>query len=174
MDRQKIIIKTSIIGIITNIALVAFKMIVGLLSNSIAVILDAVNNLSDALSSVITIIGTWLAGRAPDKKHPLGHGRTEYISQSIVAAIVLYAGVTSLIESVKKIISPEETYYDTTGIIIIAAAVGVKLILGMYVKKKGNEVNSGSLVASGSDALFDAVLSASVLFSAMVSVLKPG
>ena len=100
--RDKIIVKTSIIGIVTNIFLVIFKATIGLLSNSIAVILDAVNNLSDALSSVITIIGTKLANKLPNKKHPLGYGRIEYMSAMLVSAIVLYAGITSMVESVKE------------------------------------------------------------------------
>lgn len=106
-DREKIIVRTSIIGIIANVLLAAFKAAVGLISNSIAVTLDAVNNLSDALSSVITIIGAKLGAKKPDKKHPLGYGRIEYLSSMIVAAIVLYAGITSIVESVKKIIHPE-------------------------------------------------------------------
>lgn len=166
--RDQIIIRTSIIGILANVFLASFKAAVGLLSNSIAVILDAVNNLSDALSSVITIIGTRLAGRAPDKKHPLGYGRIEYLSAMIVAALVLYAGITSLVESVKKIIHPEKPDYMLPSLIIIASAVIVKLILGWYVKKQGEKVNSGALIASGEDARFDAVLSASVLASALI------
>ena len=170
-NREQIIIRTSVIGIIANVFLAAFKAGVGLLSNSIAVILDAVNNLSDALSSIITIIGTKLASRQPDKKHPLGHGRIEYLSSMIVAAIVLYAGVTSLVESVKKIIHPEEADYSIVSLIIIAVAVVVKLLLGQYVKRQGKKANSGALEASGSDAAFDAVLSFSVLVSAIVFML---
>ena len=109
--REKTIVRTSITAVLANIVLAAFKAAVGFISNSIAVTLDAVNNLSDALSSVITIIGTKLAGRKPDKKHPLGHGRAEYLSAMVVAALVLYAGVTSLVESVKKIINPEAADY---------------------------------------------------------------
>ena len=171
LNREKVIVKTSIIGIATNVLLAAFKAGVGLLSNSIAVILDAVNNLSDALSSVITIIGAKLANRAPDKKHPLGHGRLEYISSMLVAAIVLYAGVTALVESVKKIFHPQESEYTLTSLIIIAVAVVVKLVLGRYVKGQGEKVNSGALVASGSDASFDAILSASVLACAIIHML---
>lgn len=167
-EREKVIVQTSIIGIASNVMLVAFKMTVGLISNSIAVILDAINNLSDALSSVITIVGAKLAGKAPNKKHPLGYGRIEYITSMIVAAIVLYAGITSLVESVKKIIHPEKAEYSIATIIIIAVAVIVKLLLGTFVKKRGKKVNSGALIASGSDALFDAILSASVLASALV------
>ena len=164
--REKAIVKTSVVGIVTNIVLVAFKAAVGLVSNSIAIILDAVNNLSDALSSVITIIGAKLGAKKPNKKHPLGYGRIEYLSSMLVAGIVLYAGITSLVESVKKIIHPEKADYSIVSLIIVAVAIVVKLVLGRYVKKQGKKHNSGALVASGSDALFDAILSASVLASA--------
>ena len=167
-SRDSVIVRTSVIGIVANVFLAGFKAAIGLLSHSIAVTLDAVNNLSDALSSVITIVGTKLAGKQPDRKHPLGYGRIEYLSAMVVAAIVLYAGVTSLVESVKKIIHPETADYSTVSLIIIASAVVVKLLLGRYVKSVGKKVNSGSLVASGSDALFDAILSASVLLSAII------
>ncbi len=168
VKREKAIVKTSVIGIITNVFLAAFKAAIGMISHSIAVTLDAVNNLSDALSSVITIIGAKLGSKQPDKKHPLGYGRIEYISSMLVAAIVLYAGMTSLVESVKKIIHPEAADYSTVSLIIIAVAIAVKLVLGQYVKKQGKKHNSGALVASGSDALFDAILSASVLASAII------
>ncbi|MBP5781858.1 MAG: cation diffusion facilitator family transporter, partial [Clostridia bacterium] len=126
-NREKAIVKTSVVGIVTNIFLVGFKAFVGLVSNSIAVILDAVNNLSDALSSVVTIIGAKLGAKQPDKKHPLGYGRIEYLSSMIVAALVLYAGITSLVESIKKIIHPEAADYSTVSIVIISVAIVVKL-----------------------------------------------
>ncbi|MGP1589871.1 MAG: cation diffusion facilitator family transporter [Oribacterium sp.] len=171
-NRDKVIVRTSIIGILTNILLAVFKAVIGILSNSIAVTLDAVNNLSDALSSIITVIGTKLAGKLPDRKHPLGYGRIEYISAMIVSGIVLYAGITSEVESVKKIIHPEKPDYSIISLVIIAVAVIVKIILGRYVKAKGEQVNSGSLVASGSDAMFDAILSGSVLVSAIIYMLS--
>ena len=170
-DREKTIVRTSVVGIITNVLLAAFKAAVGLISNSIAVTLDAVNNLSDALSSVVTIIGAKLGAKAPDKKHPLGYGRIEYLSTMIVAAIVLYAGITSLVESIKKIIHPEEAEYGAVTLIILAVAIIVKLVLGAFVKRRGKKVNSGALIASGSDATFDAILSASVLVSAIVYLI---
>ena len=172
MNRDRVIIRTSIIGILANVLLAAFKAVIGILSHSIAVILDAVNNLSDALSSIITIVGTKLAGRLPDKKHPLGHGRIEYLSAMIVSGIVLYAGITSAVESVKKIIHPEKPDYSVISLVIIAVAVAVKIVLGRYVKAQGEKVNSGSLVASGSDAMFDAILSASVLACAVLFMLS--
>ena len=170
-NREKVVIKTSIISIFSNIVLAGFKAFVGFLANSIAIISDAVNNLSDALSSLITIIGTKLAGKAPDKKHPYGYGRIEYMTSLIVSAIVLYAGITSLVESIKKIIHPEVADYSTVTLIILIAGIIVKFILGLYVKKKGKDVNSDSLVASGADAFNDAILSISVLASAIIYMI---
>ena len=167
-NREKVVVKTSIISIVSNIVLAGFKAFVGFLANSIAIISDAVNNLSDALSSIITIVGTKLAGKAPDKKHPYGYGRIEYMTSLIVSAIVLYAGITALVESVKKIIHPETSDYNTITLVILVAGIIVKFILGLYVKKKGKEVNSDSLVASGSDAFNDAILSISVFASAII------
>ena len=143
-NRSKVIVRTSIVGIATNVVLSAFKAAIGFITGSIAVTLDAVNNLSDALSSVITIVGAKLANKLPDKKHPLGYGRIEYLSAMIVAAIVLYAGGTSAVESVKKIIHPEAADYSTVSLVIIATAVVVKIVLGKYVKGQGEKVNSCS------------------------------
>jgi cation diffusion facilitator family transporter len=171
MDRNKTIIKTSIIGIIVNIILVIFKATIGLLVNSIAITLDAVNNLTDALSSIITIIGTKLAGREPDKNHPYGYGRIEYFSSVIIAAIVLWAGITAFQESFPKIFNPEVTSYTTVSLIIVAAAVIVKFLLGRYVKNIGENINSQALVASGSDAFFDSILSLSTLVAAIISII---
>lgn len=167
-EREKIIIKTSFLGIITNVFLAIFKVILGLITNSIAVILDAINNFSDALSSVVTIVGTKLASKAPDKKHPMGYGRIEYLSSMVVSAIVLYAGITSFVESVKKIFNPQIAQYSTVSIFIIGVAVVVKFILGKYVKKQGKKVNSGALIASGADSIFDSILSTSVFISAII------
>ncbi len=167
-NREIVVIKTSIISILSNILLAGFKAFVGLLANSIAIISDAVNNLSDALSSIITIVGTKLAGKAPDKKHPYGYGRIEYMTSMIVSVIVLYAGITAFIESFKKIIHPEVSDYSMLTLIVLIAGIIIKFTLGIYVKKKGKEVNSDSLVASGSDAFNDAILSISVLASAII------
>ena len=169
-EREKIIVKTSIIGIIANVILAAFKAAVGAISGSIAIVLDAVNNLSDALSSVITIVGTKLAGKAPDRKHPLGHGRIEYLTATIIAVIVLYAGITSLVESIKKIISPEAADYSKTTLIIVAVAIIVKILLGRYVKGVGEKIHSDSLIASGTDATMDAAISAATLVAALIFI----
>ena len=170
-NREKVVVKTSIISIIANVVLAGFKAFVGLVANSIAIISDAVNNLSDALSSIITIIGTKLAGKAPDRKHPYGYGRIEYMTSFIVSAIVLYAGITAMVESIKKIIHPEISDYSIVTLVILISGIIVKFALGIYVKKKGREVNSDSLVASGSDAFNDAILSISVLLSTIIYMI---
>ena len=166
--REKTIVRTSIIGILVNVLLAAFKAAVGVLTSSIAIVLDAVNNLSDAASSIITIVGTKLAAREPDRKHPFGYGRIEYLSAMIISVIVLYAGVTSLIESIKKIIHPETPDYSVTALIIVAVGVLVKILLGRYVKGVGEKVNSDSLINSGKDATLDSVISASTLAAALI------
>lgn len=141
--RDQGIVRTSIIGIIGNLFLVVFKGAIGLASNSIAILLDAVNNLTDALSSVIIIVGARAAAKEPDREHPLGHGRIEYLSALLVAALVLYAGLNSLVESVKKLLHPETPQYSAVGLVIIAVAVLVKVLMGQYVKHRGKQLNSG-------------------------------
>ena len=171
VSREKTIVRTSVIGIIANVFLAAFKAVVGLMTNSIAIVLDAVNNISDAGSSLITIVGTKLAGREPDKKHPFGYGRIEYLSAMIISVIVLYAGITSFVESVKQILRPETPDYNTVSLIIVAVAVAVKILLGRYVKGVGVKVHSDSLINSGEDATLDSVISASTLVAAGIFLL---
>ena len=171
LSRDRIIVRTSIIGILANLFLAAFKAVVGLASNSIAIVMDAVNNLSDAASSVITIVGTKLAGKEPDRKHPFGYGRIEYLSAMVISILVLYAGITAFVESVKKIIHPDTPDYSTVALIIVAVAVVIKIALGRYVKRVGEKVHSDSLVNSGEDATLDSVISASTLVAAAVYLL---
>ena len=145
MNRSQEIIRTSWIGIAANLLLAGFKAAVGVLSSSVAILMDAVNNLSDALSSVITIVGTKLSQRPADRKHPFGFGRVEYFSAIIIAVIVLSAGITSLIESVQKIFDPTEPEYTSTTLVVIVVAIMVKLLLGLYVKRKGVQLKSDAL-----------------------------
>lgn len=166
--RENIILRTSCIGILVNLLLAGFKAVVGFSTNSIAILMDALNNLSDVLSSVITVAGAKLADRNPDFEHPFGHGRYEYLSALVISIIIFYAGVTAMVESVKKILDPEVPEYTTASLVLLAVAVIVKIILGRYVKRKGAEADSGALIGSGSDALFDAVLSFSVLVAALI------
>ena len=170
-NRSKVIIRTSIIGILANVFLSVFKAIIGLSTNSIAIVMDAVNNLSDAASSVITIVGTKLAGREADRNHPFGYGRVEYLSAMVVSVLVLYAGITALVESVKKIINPETPDYSVVPLVIVAVAVVVKIVLGRYVKRVGQRVNSDSLINSGEDAMLDSLISAATLAAAAIYLI---
>ena len=165
--REQQIIRVSFVGIITNILLAGFKFVVGFLANSVAIMIDALNNASDVLSSVITVIGTKLAGRPADKTHPYGHGRVEYITAEVISAIVLYAGITALIESAKKILEPVEPEYSAATLIVVAAGVVVKLVLGRYVKGKGKKLSSDALKDSGQDALMDSAVSTTTLLGAL-------
>jgi len=169
MDRNKKIIKTSILGIVVNVILVTVKFIIGSIANSISIVLDAVNNLTDSLSSIITIIGTKLSTKAPDKEHPYGHGRIEYFTSVIVSSIVLFAGISALRESINKIIHPVKANYSILFLMLIGVGVIVKFIYGSYVKKVGKKINSHTLVATGEDSLMDSILSFTTLIGALVS-----
>ncbi len=171
ISREKTIVRTGIIGIVANVFLASFKAVVGLTVHSTAMVLDAVNNFSDVLSSVVTIIGTKIASKKPDKKHPLGHGRVEYLSQMIIAALILYAGITALWESIQKIIHPVDPEHSAISLTVISVAVVVKIFLGLYVRKQGKTARSDLLISSGTDALFDAILSTAVLISAVILML---
>lgn len=171
MDRTKEIIRTSVIGIVANVFLASFKALVGLLAHSVAIVLDAVNNLTDVLSSVITIIGTKISVKPADREHPFGHGRVEYFTAIVIAAIVLTTGVTSLVESIKKVIHPTDPEYTTVTLIVIIAAIITKLVLGWYVRRQGKKLESDALIASGADALFDAVITLATLISAGIMLI---
>lgn len=170
-SRNNRITRVSLVGIGANAVIAAFKVIVGLLSNSVAVLLDAINNVSDALSSAITIVGVKLAGRKPDNKHPFGYGRVEYFSAILIAGIIFAAGASSMVESVKAVINPEPTAFTWVSVMVIVVAIAGKLLLGHFFKIRGKELNSDALVASGLDASYDALLSASTLVGAAVSML---
>ncbi len=169
--RESEVIKISILSIITNILLVVAKAIIGLLSHSIAIITDAVNNATDALSGIITIVGAKYATKSADKEHPYGHGRAEYISSLVVSAIVLYAGLAALVESVKKIAEPEDVEYNIATVVVLVIGIIVKFILGLFVKKRGEKIKSGALKASGIDAFNDGLLSISVLVAVIVYMI---
>ena len=171
INRDKKIIQTSFIGIAANILLVGAKATIGFIAHSIALITDAINNLTDSLSSAITIIGTKLAGKKPDKKHPYGHGRVEYLVSLIIGIIILSAGVMAIYESVKALIEKPVVEYSIVSLIVIALAVGVKVFVGLYYLKVGKSVNSEPLKASGKDALFDVLLSLATVVGIITSLV---
>ena len=170
MNRDKQIIKVSLYWILTNIALVVFKSIVWFLANSIAIVLDAVNNLSDVISSLVTIIWIKLSSKKPDKEHPYWHWRIEYFAAVIIAVIILIAWIAALKESIEKIIHPAETHYTIITLVVVTVAIFVKIILWRYFKKQWKKLNSWSLVASWIDALNDSLISLSTLIGALISI----
>lgn len=167
--RSKKIIQTSIIGILGNVFLVAAKMIIGLLASSISIVLDAVNNLTDALSSTVTIIGTKLANKRPNRCHPFGFGRIEYVTSSIIGMLIFVAGALAIYESITSLIHHDEPTYDIYSFIIIGLAILVKVVLGLFFRKRGKDIPSDAVRASGIDALLDSVLSLGTLVGALVS-----
>lgn len=167
-NRQQQIVRTGYLGILTNVVVAAGKAIVGMAAGSMAIVLDAVNNITDALSSVITIVGVKLAGRPADDEHPFGYGRIEYFTAVIIAAMILVAGGTSLIESIKGIIEPSEQEYSLIGLGIIAVTIVVKYSLGVYTKRKGKELSSDALLTSGADSMFDSLISLTTIIAAVI------
>ena len=168
-SRERKIIATSIIGILTNLLLVGVKATIGLLAHSSSILSDAINNLSDALSSLVTAIGTKLSTKKPDKKHPFGYGRIEYLTATIVAALILFAGGTAIYESVMSLVNGEVPVYSTVSLVVIGIAVAVKVGLGLFFRIRGRQLDSAALKNSGTDALFDAILSTSTLIAAIIS-----
>lgn len=171
--REKGILATSIVGIAGNIGLVIAKALIGLLASSVSIIMDAVNNLTDALSSIITIIGTKLSSKRPDKKHPFGYGRIEYITSAIIGFIIIFAGGTAIYESIQSIIGHFQNgtmpKFSIVSFIVIGVAIAVKVGLGFFFRARGKKLESDALKASGMDALLDSLLSLGTLIGALIS-----
>lgn len=167
-SRDRKIIRASLTGIIINIVLASFKLVIGRMTGAIAITLDAVNNLTDSLSSIITIAATKLSLKPADHGHPYGYGRIEYLSSAIISAIVLYAGISSLIESVSKIAHPGKPEYSAAALLVLAVGVIVKIFLYRFVKRTADAVGSKALKASAEEARFDIFLSSSVLIAAVL------
>lgn len=169
--RQGVVMTTSAVGIIVNVLLASVKVAIGVLANSIAVISEGINNATDSLSSVITMVGAKLSNKRPTKKHPFGYGRIEYITSLIIAGLIIATAVELLKSSIKLIIEPQDLTVNTLTLIIIAASAFVKLWLAWYTIKKGKQVNSGILVAMGTDSRNDCIVSAVTIVSALIFII---
>lgn len=156
---------TSITGIVCNILLFAGKLAVGLIINSVSVMADAFNNLSDAASSIIGFIGVKMAEKPADKEHSYGHGRIEYIAALIVSFLVIEVGFTFLKSAIEKIRQPEDLSFSLLSLIILLASVAVKLWLSFFNRKLGNRINSSVMKATATDALGDVITTAATIFS---------
>ncbi|MBR1846520.1 MAG: cation transporter [Bacilli bacterium] len=167
--RNKKIVRTSLVGILGNIALIAMKAFIGFITGSSSIISDAINNLSDAMSSTVTIIGTKLSAKKPNKKHPYGYGRIEYLTATVVAALIVFAGCSAIYESITSLFRGEKPTYDWVAFLVIGLGIAIKLSLGIFFRIQGKRLDSAALKNSGTDALFDVALSASTLVTALVS-----
>ena len=167
-QRSAQIMRASIVNIAGNLLLAVFKGVIGQLTHSIAITLDAVNNVTDGISSIITIVGTKLAERPASHEHPFGFGRMEYVATTVISALIIGAGGASLVESVRLIINPNEPSFTIPLIIILCAGCAVKLGLGLFLRHKGQSIDAGTLVASGTDALMDSCVSAGTIAAALI------
>lgn len=168
MGRESQIVRASAVNIAGNVALAITKGAIGTITGSIAITLDAINSFVDALGSVIAIIGTKLAGKPANRKHPFGYGRIEYLTSIIIAAIILATGFSSFIESIKSILNPTEPTYGIVSVAIVALAAATKFGLGVYLLRRGKALDAGTLVASGTDSLMDGFVSASTVVAAIL------
>lgn len=157
-----------VVGILLNIVLFAIKFFAGIISNSIAITADAFNNLSDAGSSVVTLVGFKLSEQKPDAKHPYGHGRIEYISGLIVSAVILLMAYEMITDSIQKILHPEETSFSLPVVLILIISILVKCYMAFYNLKVGKKIDSATLRATGTDSLSDTISTIVVLASAIV------
>ena len=157
-----------LVGIGLNILLFAGKFFAGTLSGSIAITADAFNNLSDAGSSVVTLLGFRLAGRKPDPEHPFGHGRMEYISGLVVSALILLMGVELAKSSWAKIRQPEPVEFSIVAVVILLCSILVKVYMFVYNRSIGKKINSAAMVATGIDSLSDTISTAAVLLAMLV------
>lgn len=166
--REGIIAGTSGLGIIVNLLIAAIKVILGLLANSIAIISEGVNNASDALTSVLTLVGTKLAGKKPDKKHPFGYGRIEYLTSLIIAIAILITGFEMITSSVELIFNPEPMDISIAALLAVAISAVIKFFLGIYTIKQGKKADSGALTAVGLDCRNDSFVSVVTIASAII------
>lgn len=165
------VVRTSVIGIAANVALAVVKAAVGFAAGSIAIVLDALNSLTDVFSSTATIVGEKIACRRPSRKHPFGYGRVEYVTSIVIAAFIIAAGIVSLQESFSKVVHPVEPDYTALTLVVLVIAALMKVVLGAVFIRRGKAIDSRPLRASGTDALYDAVLTLGTLVSAVVCLL---
>ena len=167
----QVAMRVSIVSIIVNISLSVFKLLAGIFAKSGAMISDAVHSASDVFSTIIVMIGVTIAGKESDKEHPYGHGRLEYFTAVVISVVIIFAGGSSFIESVKKIFHPVQAEYSAHTLTILIVAIAAKIFLSRYVSRTGKEVNSESLIATGADAMFDALITGATLVSAVCTMI---
>lgn len=164
---------SGLVGIIVNLLLFAGKGIVGLLSSSVSIVADAINNLSDAGSSIITLLGFKIASKPADKDHPFGHGRSEYVAGLIIAFLILLLGFELGKSSVEKILHPEAVDATLVTILILVGSILCKIWLCLFNRKLGKRIDSTTILATSQDSLNDVVATSAVLLSTVISMVTP-
>ena len=159
---------SGIVGIVANFLLSLSKLVIGILFGSLAISADAINNLSDALSSVLSIVSFKMSSKPADREHPFGHARIEYVASMIVSFLILSIGVNLLRETVGKIINPSDTTFSIVSVIVLCISIAVKLWLYIFNRKLGKTINSSVLIATSADSLSDTVSTSAVLLSLLV------
>lgn len=172
-SRRKCGFIAGIVGIITNVMLVILKMIIGAVTNSVAIIAEGVNNLGDAASSIVTLVGFKLAGKQADDDHPFGHERIEYIAGLIVSLLILIVGIQLIVQSVGKIIHPVRSDFTIVTTIIFGSSLFVKIWQGIFYYKVSKRIQSATLQATGQDAFNDCISTTVVLISSIIMLFFP-
>lgn len=167
-DREKISMMSGTFGLVLNILLSILKVVIGLMTGSISVLADAINNISDSFSSVITIISAKMANLPPDKKHPYGHGRIEYIAALIVSAMIVFVGAQFVKSSFDRIRNPKPIYFNIISFIILSISIAVKFYMNIFYKKIAKAINSAPLKAAATDAIADVLITIVVLISLII------
>ncbi|MDO5707291.1 MAG: cation diffusion facilitator family transporter [Andreesenia angusta] len=166
--REKYGILSGVLGVILNLLLFIIKLIIGYLINSIAVISDAFNNLTDLGSFIITIIGARMSNSPPDQDHPMGHGRIEYVSSLIISMIVILVGFQLFTSSIKKIINPEELVFSYISMIILSLSVFIKIWIYSYNKYIGEKINSSMMKATAMDSISDVYATLAIVIALII------
>ena len=171
-SREGVIMTTSWLGVIVNIFCAALKIVIGALAGSIAIISEGLNNAADVASSVLTIIGTKLAGKHPTKKHPFGYGRIEYFTSLIISIMILMTAYETITQSISLIFNPKSMDLSMLIVVIIAVSAIIKFALGVYVEKQGNKINSQALIGIGKDSKSDCIISVVTIIATFIYIFS--
>lgn len=170
-SREGVVVATSALGILVNLVLATVKVIIGTAVSSIAIVSEGVNNATDCATALITIVGTKLSAKHPTEKHPFGFGRIEYLTSLLISVLILFTGFELLKSSVELIFHPEEMSISYVTLAIVAVSALVKFIMGNYTIGQGKKIDSGSLIALGTDCCSDSVVSLVTIGTALVFLL---
>lgn len=170
-EREGVVVATSALGILVNLILAAVKVIIGTAVSSIAIVSEGINNATDSATALITIVGTKLSAKHPTEKHPFGYGRIEYLTSLVISVLILFTGFELLKSSVELIFHPEEMSISYLTLVIIAVSALAKLLLGNFTIKEGKRVDSGSLVAVGTDCRSDSIVSIVTILTALIYLI---